>query len=354
MTVGFIVVGVVLVVAAVAVVVVPLLRKRDGADIAPVAATMTAVALPALAVLAYVGVSNHDWDAPAAPQQVPASAEAGSLPDAVRQLESKLAESPADADGWLLLGRSYVQLQRLADARRAFSTALELAPSSAAKLDLAEVEIMMDRANLGGDAGRYVEEVLAAEPDNPKALFYGGMVAMLRGDAETLRSRWQKLLGMSPPDNIRQILEQQLAQLPPGTAPAAPAANAADAANATSAAPDADANGIDVSVSITDELAARIGSGAVLFVLARQPGVAGPPIAAVRRPAAQLPTSLQISDANAMIAGRTLGGLGEVELVARVSNGGNAIAAAGDLYGAATWKADGDRAIAIVIDQIVE
>jgi len=347
MTGSFIVVGVVLVAAAVAVVVAPLLRKRDGTENAPVAATITAVALPALAVLAYVGVSNHDWEAPAATQRAPERAEAGSLPEAVRQLESKLAESPENADGWLLLGRSYVQLQRLADARRAFSTALELAPSSAAKLDLAEVEIMMDRANLNGDAGRYVEEVLAAEPDNPKALFYGGMVAMLRGDAETLRSRWQKLLGMSPPENIRQILEQQLAQLPPGTEPAAPAANAAS---------DADANGIDVSVSITDELAARIGSGAILFVLARQPGVAGPPIAAVRRPAAQLPTSLQISDANAMIAGRTLGGLGEVELVARVSNGGNAIAAAGDLYGEATWTADGDddRAIAIVIDQIVE
>ena len=56
-----------------------------------------------------------------------------------------------------------------------------------------------------------------------------------------------------------------------------------------------------------------------------------------------------------MIAGRTLGGLDAVELVARVSNGGDPIASSGDLYGEATWNADDpERSVQIVIDRVVE
>ena len=48
-------------------------------------------------------------------------------------------------------------------------------------------------------------------------------------------------------------------------------------------------------------------------------------------------------------------GVDALELVARVSNGGGPIAASGDLFGAVTWSAgDGNQAVAIVIDQIVE
>ncbi len=325
---------------AVALIVTPLLRQAGGRGHSPIAATITAVALPAFAILFYIAVSNHDWTAPARGQASTAG-QAGDMADAIARLERRLAEAPDDADGWLLLGRSYAQLQRLPEARRAIATALEIEPSSRAKLDLAEVDIMLDRANLGGDAGRLVEEVLAQEPDNPKALFYGGMVALQRGDAEAVQARWRKLLAMSPPENVRELLEQQLAQL--GPAPA----------QTPDLAPDD--NGIAINVSIDDELAGRIGAGATLFVLARQPGAAGPPIAAVRASAQRLPAALRISDADTMIAGRTLAGLDEVELVARVSNGGEPIAASGDLFGQATWTAgDQERSVTIVIDQIVE
>lgn len=325
---------------AVALVVTPLLRQGGGRGHSPIAATITAVALPAFAILFYIAVSNHDWTAPAR-VPAPAAAQAGDMAEVVAQLERRLAESPDDVEGWLLLGRSYVQLQRLPEARRAIATALEIEPSSQAKLDLAEVDIILDRANLAGDAGRLVEEVLAQEPDNPKALFYGGMVALQRGDADAVQTRWRKLLAMSPPDNVRQLLEQQLAQLGP--------------APQQTPAPAPGDNGIAVNVSIDSDLSGRIDAGATLFVLARQPGVAGPPIAAVRASAQQLPASLRISDADTMITGRTLAGLDAVELVARVSNGGGPIAASGDLFGQATWTAgDEERSVTIVIDQIVE
>ncbi len=338
----FSIIGIVLVACALALVVLPLFRKREGRQNAPSAAIVTAVTLPVVAYMFYVTVSNFDWSAPqrqAAAQAAPAE-QGTSLPEAVRSLEARLVESPEDIGGWLLLGRSYMQLQRLPDARRAFSTAYQLEPSNDAKLSLAEIDIIQDRANLGGQAGLAVEQVLAEEPDNQKALFYGGMAAMLRGDNELVVTRWQKLLDMSPPDQIRGILEQQLAQL----GAAAPVQEPIEPVG----------NGIAVSVSIADELRDQIGANAVLFLLARQPNMPGPPIAAVRASARELPTSLRISDDNAMVAGRTITGLQSVELVARVSNGGGPIAASGDLFGEVIWSASDDSSVDIVIDQIVE
>jgi len=343
---GFIVLFVALNGVAIALVAIPLLRRNDGRANAPYAAIIAAVALPALAVPLYVSVSNYDWsNPPAAGARAPATA--GDMADVIKQLEARLVDAPDDFDGWLLLGRSYMQMQRFQDARGAFAAAAEIEPSNnTAKLELAEVDILLDRANLGGDAGQLVEQVLSAEPDNPKALFYGGMAALARGDTDAVRTRWQKLLAMSPPDNIRELLEQQLAQLDPGAA----AVSAAEPALATND------NGIDISVTITDELSAQLAAGATLFVLARQPGVAGPPIAAIRTSAQQLPAALRISDSDTMIAGRTLGGLDAVELVARVSMGGGPIATSGDFYGETIWTAsdNGERAVTIVIDQIVE
>ncbi|MFQ5635900.1 MAG: tetratricopeptide repeat protein, partial [Gammaproteobacteria bacterium] len=183
------------------------------------------------------------------------------------------------------------------------------------------------------------------EPDNPKALFYGGMVATLRGDHDLTRARWQKLLGMSPPENIRHMLEQQLGQLGSPTAAAAPEPQAQKGDGA-----------IAISLSVAPDLATRIDGNAILFVLARRPDVPGPPIAAIRASASPLPATLSISDANAMIAGRSLQGLDTVELVARVSRGGDPIAAPGDLYGEAIWNAaaNSERRVEIVIDRIVE
>jgi hypothetical protein len=59
--------------------------------------------------------------------------------------------------------------------------------------------------------------------------------------------------------------------------------------------------------------------GTTLFVSARQPGIPGPPIAAVRLNADQLPTTVTLSDANTMIEGRNLSSVDDVE-VSRASH----------------------------------
>ena len=354
MTIGFIAIAMLMTMTAIALVAAPLLRRRANDNNAPVAATVAAVILPAAALLVYASVSNYDWVTPSASAGRESMAMSQTeMPDMVRQLEERLAAAPGDADGWILLGRSYAQLNLLSKAQAAFNRALQLAPTNEARLSVAEVDIMLDRSSLTGVAGQQVEAVLADEPNNPKALFYGGMVAMARNDIPTVRARWGKLLELSPPENIRAILEVQLAQLdslPTGDLGATDAARG-EAGNRTAVSTD---NGIDVRVEIADELVSQMGSRSVLFLVARNPGGSGPPVAAVRTASPQFPRMLRISDADAMIPGRSLGALREVKLIARVSNGGDAIAAAGDLFGEVVWVPGNALPVQILIDRIVE
>ncbi len=209
----FIIAAVILTGLALVMVIRPLLRTTENGPAAPVAAIVLGLAFPAAVLIVYLAVSNHDWSASPVPAGRGSNVEATDINAMTAQLEERLRAEPDNVEGWLMLGRTYAQLEQISDSRRAYRQAMALDASSEAKLGVAEADIMLDRANLLRDAGRLVEEVLAAEPDNPKALFYGGMVSMAKQDIDTFRDRWQRLLTMSPPDQIRQVIESELAKV---------------------------------------------------------------------------------------------------------------------------------------------
>ncbi len=105
-------------------------------------------------------------------------------------------------------------------------------------------------------------------------------------------------------------------------------------------------------VSISDELAARAPSTAVLFVIARV-GEAGPPTAVLRIPAAELPYEFAIGPEDRMIEAMPFDG--PFTLSARLDADGNAASRnPGDLQGKASGSyAPGDREIEIVIDEVL-
>lgn len=333
---------------AVATVVWPLMRKTGDKPAAPVAALALGIALPAAVLVIYLSASNHEWSA-AVTSNAGTGIEAGGIPnniaEMVSNLENRLRSEPDDVSGWLMLGRTYAQLQQPVESRRAYSQALALEPSTEAKLGLAEADIIIDRTNLTGEAGRLIEEVLAVEPQNPKALFYGGMVSMANNDIDTFRARWQLLLAMSPPDEIRAVIETQLINAGVTLEPNKPPEQTGPLDE-----------GINVNVSVAEGLSDRIKPGAVLFLVARAPDRPGPPVAVVRREASQLPAALNLSDRDAMMAGNPLSALSRVQLIARITNSGEPVAQPGDLFGEAQWMMNdaSGEGISIVIDKIVD
>ena len=169
---------------------------------------------------------------------------------------------------------------------------------------------------------------------------------MARNDVDVLQERWRLLLTLSPPPNVRQMIEEQLAALGSDVTPAAgPAASPADPLNGA----------ISVRVSLADELQSKVNAGAMLFLVAREPGRPGPPVAVVRQSAENLPSLLTISDANAMLPGRTISGLERVQLIARIANSGEPTAQPGDISGEVVLETSAALAepVSIRLDSIV-
>jgi cytochrome c-type biogenesis protein CcmH len=338
---------------AVGLVVWPLLRA--GTSTHPVAATLTALAIPAGVLVVYLFVSNHDWQMPAAggPASRSAGAAPGSVEEAVASLERKLEAAPGDEEGWILLGSSYLSLNRPADALNAYQKALEASGGRNldARLGVAEARIVLDPGSMAGPVGDEIEAVLKAEPQNPKALWYGGLLSLARGQPDVARERWRALLDLSPPERVRQIIEAQLAELGGGGGEA-PVASAGPAESSPAAtAP----GGIGIKVSVSDALRGQVSASAPLFVFVRDSQSPGPPLAVIRRQASELPMTLEISDADIMLPGKTLASVVAATVVARVANGGDPIARPGDVYGEAQWQRGEGTAgpVSIVIDRVV-
>ncbi len=343
---SFLIIAVVLTLATSSLLAIPLLRNAAGS--APVAAVLTVLLVPVVTLTLYLTSSNYGWTPAAVMKARPSGGNmAPSLDEAIAQLEAKLREQPDNLEGWLLLGNAYLQTRRFEDAQTAFGTALRLSNGKDphAKIGLAEALILADRNSITGQAGELAEDALKQLPDDPKALWYGGLAALARQDIPTMQHRWERLLELNPPESVRRIIVEQLTAA--GITPPA----------ATVGSVQAGSNGnspqIQVTVEVADELAGRIGEGAVLFLAARDDDRPGPPVAAVRDPVSGFPRQLNISDADAMMPGRSLANLDEVRLVARVSNSGTAIAKPGDIYGEARWHA-GDGPVTIVMDKLVE
>jgi cytochrome c-type biogenesis protein CcmH len=337
MTLSFLLGAVALTVAAVAVVVVPLLRAgEEGAS--PAAAVGTALLIPVVALLAYVAASSYPWSEPPPDVAAPAAADGPAL----RALKDAVAREPGRFQSWSRLAEGLLVAERFPEAQLAFRRALELQgrQDTALLLAYAEAAVLADRNALGGEAGRLIEQVLVREPGNPKALWYGGMAAIGRGESEQAVTRWRSLLALSPPPAVQAVIEQQLAR--PG-APGPPAgAGQAGVANA----------GIVLRVSLAAQYAARASrAGAAVFVFAREPGGAGPPLAAVRRAASELPLVVTLTDADSMVPGRSLAGHAELAITARLAADGEALPASGDVVGEASWRAGSAGELAIVMDR---
>jgi cytochrome c-type biogenesis protein CcmH len=356
---AFALVCAVMIAAAIACVAVPLLRRRhdvEGGAEAPPRSLPTALVwlltLPLAAVACYLVVSNYPWRDPAAlastPSEQPPPPDPG-VEEMIGRLEARLQQAPGEVDGWKLLGRSYLMTNRPERAVDAYQRAHELSGGQdlGIKLDLAEAMLLADDPALADRAKQLLDEALREKPTNAKGLWYSGVVALRSNDVPVAIERWSTLLEQDPPPEIREILSRQLAELG-ATVPAGAAASAQPAPGTAQAS----GRSIEVSVTLDPRLLGRAPPGTAVFVSARQPGIPGPPLAVVRAQTGSWPLVVTLSDANAMLAGRNLSSVDDVEITARVAFGGTAVTAPGDFVGRAVRKRDESGTLTVTIDTI--
>jgi cytochrome c-type biogenesis protein CcmH len=351
---AFLLIATLLTLAALTVVLWPLWKKKAAGTWR--AATLAAVAMPVVAASLYYALSNWTWD--------PADAAAGVPPEIekmVSGLETRLRTNPTDVAGWLMLGRSYFHLQRYVEAADAFQQAYTLtqARDIDAVIGLAESLAFADENMLLGPSAELFDQAYQLSPDNPKVLWYTGLVGFQSGRKALARERWAKLVALEPPPEVKQILQKKIAEIELELAGVAPGSAAASASTpAPGAAGDSTSATqppvVKVRVALAPELAGRAPPDAPLFVLVRAGEGGGPPIAVTRRTASQLPLLIELTDRDAMIAGRGLSsGAGALTVVARIARSGAPTASSGDLEGRVSYDLRRTAPADLVIDSIV-
>ncbi len=345
----------------------PLLRHRQSRVLGAAAGVLVIGAAAAL----YPLWSNWNWHAPA---QRAASPDVLAM---VAKLEQRMRDQPNDVAGWLMLGRSYVALDRLDDAILAYDHAHRLDASNVdAMLGLGEAVSLRAGGDITPAAAQLFEQAVTSAPENPKALLYGGFAAAVRGDRATARSRWQSLKNLHPPEQVIAMLDARIAELGPAEANAADGASAAGGPGAgalgplgpaqtaaaavppgQNTAPGAAAPGAaeaTVNLTIAPALKGRLTGDAPLFVFAREPGSRGPPLAAKRLTSSAIGTQIHLSSADSMMPGRALVAGQRVSITARISFSGQPLPAAGDLYGELSYDVGRDGVRNLVIDRVAQ
>jgi cytochrome c-type biogenesis protein CcmH len=166
----------------------------------PVLATVLAVMVPLVALGLYWDLGHPDGGG----QPMVVSGPQGqslTMEEAVAQLQRRLDADPANLEGWLLLGRSYLSLGRPAEAVVAYRTAAALSgqrPDIIA--DYGEALVAADQGRVLPMASSLFNRALAADPSDTKARYYIALGKAQQGDLEGALQDWTDVLALSPAD----------------------------------------------------------------------------------------------------------------------------------------------------------
>ncbi len=242
------------------------------------------------------------------------------ISEAIAQLERRLAAHPEEFEGRVLLARSYMAEQKYAQARDTYAIATAQHPEET-DLSVEYAESLLrtspDR-HFPPAAVAMLENAVAKNPQNQRALFFLGMQRMQSDRPAEAADLWQRLLPLLPADAgamVRQQIDvaRAAAHMPPLPLPEAPAPL------------------LRAQVSIDPTLANNLPAGAVLYVFARSANGSGPPLAVVRVAVNKLPVEVALSDADSPMPTAKLSAQTKVLVMARLSLSGDAQAASGDI-----------------------
>lgn len=160
----------------------------------------------------------------------------GDVAGMIAALEARMKEEPGDAEGWRMLGWSYVRTGRNADAAKAYGRAAALDPRNADYLSSeGEATVLAADGQVTPAAETAFRKALAVDPADPRARYYLAVARDQKGDAKGAIEDWIAMLKTAPPDaawapEVRDAVEKSArargmdisARLPPVQTTAAP------------------------------------------------------------------------------------------------------------------------------------
>lgn len=315
------------------------------------------ISIPLLAIALYFMLGTPAGLKP----QIPAAAVENAHPATPEQFEAmvswlaeRLKAEPDNAEGWVMLARSYAALNRYPDASAAYARAVALQPSDASILTDHADMLAMVRQTLQGEPEKIILQALKINPDNLKALSLAGSAAFERKDYQNAIQWWQKLLKLVPADSsvVDQISAsineaRELAGLPPAvTSPTI------DKTSSQEKITNGSVSGI---VSLNPAFQEKVADTDTVFIFARSvEGGRKPPLAVLRKTVKDLPLTFTLDDSMSMVPGLNLSSVSSFIVSARISKSGNATAGPKDLEGISKPVKSGQKGIMITIDSEIK
>ncbi|WP_237060689.1 c-type cytochrome biogenesis protein CcmI [Microbulbifer sediminum] len=268
------------------------------------------------------------------------------------ELRERAASHPDDLTSRYVLAQRLMVRGDLDGAVESYRYIVAQEPQAAGvKAELAQALFFQQGSRVTGEVRRLVGEVLAARPDNGTALGLAGIAAFEDERFLDARDLWQRALDqLSPGSAAAEALAAGVARAEKAMADRGESVTGG-AREAGQSSPEGDVGPV---IRVSVELAEAVEAPAEtpVFIYAR--GADSPmPLAIVRLSAGQLPAEVVLDESRAMMPGRSLASVDQVQLVARLAVNGGARPAPGDWQGSVESlpQSDWDQPVSITIDR---
>ncbi|MDK4738983.1 c-type cytochrome biogenesis protein CcmI [Rhizobium sp. CNPSo 3464] len=156
------------------------------------------ILLPVVCLCLYLVKGNPGL--PSQPLQARLEHPGNDLAISIVKVEQHLAQQPDDGKGWEVLAPIYLKTGRIGDAELAYRNVIRLLGPNAERLgNLGEVLIMKADGIVTAEARSSLQQSLALDADNPRALFYLALALEQDGKAEQAKTAFEALAKQSPP-----------------------------------------------------------------------------------------------------------------------------------------------------------
>lgn len=270
----------------------------------------------------------------------------------IEKLAAKLKENPDNAEGWFMLARSYMSMNRYPEAVKALEKTNELVPNNPViMLRYADALTMLNGGRVSGKPFELIKKSIALTPNDPTGLWLVGMGYEEQGDYKKAISYWNLLLAILKDDKSINKVQGLIRR----TKKKAGMSAADSVAPAKGSSEKEKISSLKVKVSIDKSMLKNVSMDDTVFIFAK--AVSGPPmpLAVARKQVKDLPLQVTLDDTMAMIPSMKLSSFNKVKITARVSRTGKPLLQKGDLFSKEkSIKLPNNSLINIKIDSIAE
>ncbi|WP_431323780.1 c-type cytochrome biogenesis protein CcmI [Rhizobium sp. YTU87027] len=153
--------------------------------------------LPLLSIGVYVAIGSPAL--PSQPLQARLRNPGQDVAILIQKTEQHLAQDPADGRGWDVIAPVLLKMGRAGDAENAYRNAVRILGPGVPRLDgLAESLMAQSGGTVTTQAQAVLRQVLALEPENPRARFYLALSLEQANDKVGARQAFEALAATSP------------------------------------------------------------------------------------------------------------------------------------------------------------